>query len=450
MRNIWTSAAYRIAFTYSTAFALTIVLLGIAIYFAADAKFREQLDARITQETVNLLQDFRSDGLDELRASIAAHEVGNATNSFGYALFDTHGARIAGSLRTPPAPPGWRNIEFYDPQEGADPARALSTSLPNGFRLVVAADAEPLERFDRTILWLFAGAFVLVAGIGVIGALLLGVYLRRRLDRISGTAHAIMSGNIDERVAVSLRNDEFDQLSLALNAMLDRIALLLENLRQVSSDVAHDLRTPLARLRNQLEDALSASNDQKALRTALERSIEQSDDMLALFAAILRISEIEAGALAQMFARFDLSTLIADISESYAPAVTDGGRTLAWRVEPDIAIRGDRELIAQALINLLDNAQRHTPPGTHIAVDLAMRNQSVELSVSDTGPGVAAKDRARITQRFTRLETSRTTPGHGLGLNLVSAVASAHGARMTISDNAPGLRVVLSFERQAA
>lgn len=450
MRKLVGSAAYRIAFAYSCGVALAILLLGVVVYFAADADFRRQQDVGIAAESATLIRAYQEEGIGDLREEIAEREIGNAINSFGYVLFDASGHRIAGSLDTPRPPLGWHNITFLDPREGPDPARAFARDLPDGSRLVVAADSEAVERIDGTILALFGGAFVLIVLIGVVGALILGGYLRARLGRISGTAQAIVSGELDRRVPVSPRQDEFDQVSLALNAMLDRIARLLDNLRQVSSDVAHDLRTPLARLRNQLEEALAGPAGGRAHTTALEHAIEQSDALLVLFAAILRISEIEAGSLAATFAPVDLSHLAADLAESFAPAITDGGRTLTTAIAPGIVVHGDRELLAQAVINLLDNAQRHTPEGTQISLDLAATPGGVLLSVGDEGPGVAPQDRARIVQRFTRLEASRTTPGHGLGLNLVSAIASAHGAELRVEDNHPGLRVSLRFLRNAA
>ncbi|MDB5706690.1 MAG: sensor histidine kinase [Sphingomonas bacterium] len=447
MGKLATSAAYRIAFTYSLALALAIIALGMAVYFAADADFRSQQDAAIAEESAALVRDFREEGVEELVREMAAREAVSSTNAFGYALFDRSGKRVAGALDTPQPPPGWHDISFLDPQEGPDPARAFARDLPNGLRLVVAVDTEALERIDGTILGLFSGAFLFVILVGIVGALILGSYLRRRLDRISGTARAIMSGDLERRMPVGARGDEFDDLALTLNAMLDRIEQLMDNLRQVSSDVAHDLRTPLARLRNQLAGTLDGGGDAATTRAALERAIDQSDDLLSLFAAILRISEVEAGALARTFAPIDLSDLLTDLCDSYAPAISDGGRSLGCEIDPGIGVHGDRELIAQAVINLLDNAQRHTPPGTHIVLAVDANEDTVRLSVADDGPGVARADWPRIVRRFTRLDSSRTTPGHGLGLSLVAAIAAAHGGDVVIGDNAPGLRVTMTLPR---
>lgn len=443
------SAAYRVAFTYSAGFALAIVLLGVIVYLAADADFRRQQDAGIAEESAELVRDYRQEGLTELREEIALRESSGATNAFGYGLFDASGRRIAGALDTPRPIAGWHDIVFRDPVEGADPARALATALPGGQMLVVAVDTEALERIDRTILILFGIAFVLVVLVGIIGALLLGGYLRRRLARISGTARAIVAGDLERRIPVSPRGDEFDTLGLSLNAMLDRIVRLLDNLRQVSSDVAHDLRTPLARLRGELESALDGPADPVAQRAALKRALTQSDALLSLFAAILRIGEVEAGELARRFELLDLSVLVTDLCDSYTPAIADGGRTLTCEAEADIMVRGDRELLAQAIVNLLDNAQAHTPKGTRIALEVEAGDEWARLTVADDGPGVAEADRTRIVRRFVRLESSRTTAGHGLGLNLVAAVAAAHGGELLIHDNQPGLRATITLPRLA-
>ncbi len=458
MAKLMASAAYRIAFTYSAAFALAILLLGVVVYYAADADFRGQQDVAIAEEAAGLMREYDEGGLPDLADAIAKRQASNSADGYHYAIFDAAGQRIAGSLATSRPPIGAQDIMLADVKEGPEPIRALVRALPGNARLVVAIDREAIERLDQMILALFGTAFVLVVALGVIGALLLGGYLRGRLARISGTAHAIMAGDMARRIPVSPSNDEFDQLAIALNAMLDRIGQLLDNLRQVSSDVAHDLRTPLARLRNQIETALDGIGDPQSNRPALKRALAQSDDLLALFAAILRISEVESGALKRHFARVDLTELATDLVDSYAPAVVDGGRSIAAHITPGITIRGDRELIAQAVINLLDNAQRHTPVGTAIAVEVMPQGDSegdpegnnVALTVADNGPGVAAADRPLIARRFARLDASRTTPGNGLGLNLVAAIAAAHDGRLLIEDNQPGLRVTLILPRLVA
>ncbi|MDB5700896.1 MAG: sensor histidine kinase [Sphingomonadales bacterium] len=443
MPRLGASAAYRIAFTYSCAFALAILVLGIAVYYAADAQFRHQQDVGIAAGSTLLMREYREGGIPDLREAITKREVHESDGGYHYALFDEAGVRSGGTLDIARPEPGRRDLIVKAPDGQTRPERALVTQLPGGYRFVIAADLEALERIDRIILELFSAAFLIVVLMGVAGALLLGTYLRSRLSRISGTAQAIAGGDLDHRIAVSDRNDEFDQLGSALNAMLDRIARLLENLRQVSSDVAHDLRTPLARLRGQVEAALDGDQDPAVLRRSLKRALAQSDELLSLFAAILRIAEVESGALARHFTAVNITDLATDLYESYAPAVADQGRTLESTVQAGVNIVGDRELIAQALINLLDNAQRHTPVATDILISAKATTQHIILSVSDNGPGVVPHDRTLIVRRFARLDASRSMPGHGLGLNLAAAIAEAHKGRLLIEDNGPGLRVSL-------
>ncbi|HLZ78688.1 MAG TPA: HAMP domain-containing sensor histidine kinase [Sphingomonas sp.] len=441
------SAAYRIAIVSSAAFALATMVLGLIVYLSAHAAFTRQLDDRIREDSATLVSEFRAEGRAGLIAAIERRQREDATNDLGYGLFEAGRGRVAGALVTAMPPPGLSDIVFHDPDEGPDPARAITTVLPDGSRLVVAADRAPLERIDRTIVTLFGAAFLAVLAIGAAGAVLLGAYLRRRLSAMSGTAEAIMHGDLGQRVVVGPHSDEFDRLAALLNTMLDRITALLDNLRQVSSDVAHDLRTPLARLRNGLDGGLRHGHVPDERDAAIEQAIARSDDVLTLFSALLRISEVEAGGVKRAFAPLDITLLARELAESYAPAIEDGGRQLACAIDADAMIVGDRELVSQALINLLDNAQIHTPAGTMITLMLRQENTRVLLTVADDGPGVPGGEHARLIQRFVRRDASRSRPGHGLGLSLVSAIASAHDANLVIADHAPGLSVTLDFPR---
>ncbi|USI72529.1 sensor histidine kinase [Sphingomonas morindae] len=437
------SAAYRIAIVSSLAYAAATVTLGIAVYWAAHNGLRRQFDDRIKSELAALVDEYRLGGEGELRREIVQREAAAAASDLRYALFAPDGTRLVGNFLGRRPATGLQTLMVRDMAGEEDPQRALAADLRGGERLVVAADWDALEDSDRLILSLLAAACVAVGLIGAAGALLLGAYLRRRLSAISVAAEGIMAGDLAQRIVIGTRGDEFDRLSGVLNAMLDRIAELLENLRQVSGEIAHDLRTPLTQLRNQLETGLVHGAD----ATMIERAIARVDEALALFAAILRLSEIESGRLAASFRVIDLSALAAEIGESYAPAVEDRGRTLHCAIEQIEPITGDRELVAQALVNLIENAQTHTPPGTAIRLALHERAGCIRLIVADDGPGVPAGDRKRIVTRFARLEESRSRPGHGLGLSLVAAIARAHRARLSIEDNAPGLRIAIEFAR---
>lgn len=441
------SAAYQIAFAYSAAFALGVALLGTMIFIAMHLAFIHELDASITDEAAGLVSEYRTDGVGELRDAITQREAISSRSRMLYAVFSPSGQRIYGSLQTPRPALGLHDITFHDQEEGADPARGYAVDLPNGDRLLVAADREAVERADNTVIAIFALGFCGVALLGIVGALVLGSYLRRRLAAISAGANAIIAGDISRRMQVSSRDDEFDRLAGTLNTMLERIERLLENLRQVSSDIAHDLRTPLAQLRNRLEYELVEAKPGSPDRPVLVDAMRRVDEILSLFAAILRISEIESGQIRKRFEPVNLSSLATEIAESYAPALGEGGRDLTWTIEPELWLPGDRELIAQAIINLLENAQIHTPAGVPIRMNLSGSAEAIVLEIIDSGPGVPVEERGRITRRFVRLDRSRSTSGHGLGLNLVDAVAQLHGAELVFADNHPGLVARIEFPR---
>jgi signal transduction histidine kinase len=425
------SAAYRMAFAVSLAFAAATLIMGIIIYFAAHAAFAREMDANIAQGANDVMAEYRDDGIGGLQEAIQQHE-GRGTDALGYALFDPAGRRIGGSLNMTMPAEGWHKISFLDPVEGPDPARALTSLLPQGYRLVVAADLEPLDNIDHTILSLFAIAFGAVLILGLVGALAFGSYLRRRLARIEATAEAIVAGDLSRRMKLGPHHDEFDRVGASLNVMLDRIAGLIASLRQVTSDLAHDLRTPLARLRNQLE-RLQADAEAGRPRDAVEKAVEQADEVLRLFDAILRISELEEGSLRRGFAKVDLCKLVRELGEAHAPLAEDAGKTLVAKVYGDCFVDGDRELIAQAMINLIENALRHTPPGTAIEIGACKAFGEVTAYVSDTGPGIPEAEHERVLERFVRLHEARTTPGHGLGLSLVRAIAEAHDVTISMT-----------------
>ena len=448
MKRSWRrSAVYRIAFANFVVFAVGLALLGLVVFGAMHLAFTGQLDAMVSDEAQTLVDEYRSGGLGELKEAIAVREASHSPTRLLYAVFAPDGRRLAGTLVAKRPALGVHDIIFVDASEGPDSARGIGVDLSPGERMLVAADREWVERIDRTVISVFAIAFLGACILAFAGAMLFGSYLRQRLNSISGTAKVIIAGDIRERMPLSGRGDEFDQLAGTLNRMLDRIEGLLDNLRQVSSDVAHDLRTPLSRLRTQLERSRRMPGDPAAV---VETAIEQLDQVLSLFGAILRIAEVEAGETRRYFASVDLSVLTIELAESYAPALQDRGRTLLWSIEPGLKVLGDRELLAQAAINLIENAQRHTPQDTVVRLTLVGAGDAVCLQLVDNGPGVASADLPKIVKRFARLETSRNTAGYGLGLNLVSAVAKLHGGRLVLKNNAPGLSATIELPALAA
>lgn len=438
MSELWSSSVVRIAGYASMAFAGVILLLGAGVYWATRGELAYDLDQRILTDRVAVLREAAGPGLAAVVAARAAH----GSKDMRYALLDRTGHAIAGEAIAAIPRAGWSTVDVIE-DDGPDPAYVFASRTPQGM-LVVGADPEAIERLSTHLVWLFAAAFGLIATIGVGGALLLGRLLSRRLGVVNATAEAIIAGDLKQRIPIGARGDEFDRLSATLNRMLDRIGGLLDNLRQVSGDVAHDLRTPLTRLRQNLELGSAAGASPAELRGAMARAIDQCDDALALFAGILAISEVEANSGLRM-ATVDLSRLATDLADSFQPSIEDGGRAFHRSIAPGVMVTGNRELLAQMIGNLLDNALRHTGAGVAIELTLAADSGEAIVTVADRGEGIPADERRRVLERLARLERSRSTPGHGLGLSLVTAVARAHRGDVRLADHAPGVRAVVTL-----
>jgi signal transduction histidine kinase len=291
-----------------------------------------------------------------------------------------------------------------------------------------------------------------VLGIILFSVIAGGVTARRvlkRIDTIRDTSTKIMSGNLSERVPITKRNDEFDGLATNLNAMLDRIEQLLQGLKEVTDNVAHDLKTPLTRLRNQAETALRDGSSDEARQQALETTIAESDRLIQTFNALLMIARAEAGAPSGALTDVDVSAVVADVAELYGPVAEDAGIIVETAIADRVTLRANRELIGQAMVNLLENAVKYAKPdgeGTgKITVGLRQAENRVLIEVADNGPGIPEEDRKRVLERFVRLEKSRSESGSGLGLSLVDAVARLHGGMFRIEDNAPGVRAVIDL-----
>ncbi|PNU02290.1 hypothetical protein A8V01_10360 [Novosphingobium guangzhouense] len=437
-------AITRIAGWFVVFYTIATLALGAAIYVIGEGALREQMDDRILAESAYLVDVHRHMGVGGLRQTLQRRDD-RGVNALGYLLTSASGRRLGGELKTDRPPAGWAQIEFLDQDDRRNVAHALTVRLPDGNSLTVAMEMAPERELRRTTaLLLLAGVSATLLG-GIIGGVLLTRAIRSRLREMNSTAQGIISGDMNLRMPIARPDDEFGQLAGTLNAMLDRNSALIENLRQVSSDIAHDLRTPLAKVRQRLERMMVLGPVEGPLHDEVERSILEIDTTLSLFSALLRIAEVEAGALRQYFRMFDLSAAVARVCDSYVAVAEDSDRTLTCRLAPAVLITGDVELVSQALVNLLENALRYTPPGSRMKVVLGTEGGKVLLSVTDNGPGVPEERREILTQRFTRGDRSRGTPGYGLGLHLVQAVAEVHGGRLRLSNAEPGLRADMEF-----
>jgi len=435
--------ARQITFFFIGCFALATLALGIGADVIGKRIVIEQLDVQIAAEVRSLLNVAGKGGTPAMKWALRRRDD-RGVNNFGYLLIGSDGRRLGGELATMPPGLGWANIQFRDPDGEQHAARAQTAMLRDGARLTVATELAPAEEMRNTLLSLFLAGFCIMLAIGLAGGTLFGRTIRARLEAVTRAARSVTEGDLDQRIAVSDRQDEFDQLATTLNSMLDRNAALIENLRHVSSDIAHDLRTPIMRLRLRFEQALMKAEENSKEARQIDRSIADIDAILALFAALLRIAEIESGALHAYFHRVDLSATVSLLADSYILVAQDSGRSLSCWIDGDITLIGDTELLAQIVVNLLENALRHTPEGSVINLGLTRTEAQAILTIADDGPGIAEHDRERAVQRFSKLARG-TDKGHGLGLNLVGAITAAHGGTMELLDNQPGLIVMIKL-----
>lgn len=328
-------------------------------------------------------------------------------------------------------------------------AAATQRTLADGSVLIVARDIEEQRAHIERVRLVLLGGMVAVALVGLGSGLLLSRHILRRIDGMSSASRAIMDGNLSGRIPRRGTGDELDRLAGSLNAMLERIERLMIGLREVSDNIAHDLKTPLNRLRNRAEAALRDDRGSPAWRDGLERTIEEADDLIKTFNALLLIARLEAGAIEETVEPMDLAEVVADVAELYAPAAEDAGFRLEHAASSPIPVRANRQLVGQALANLIDNALKYSAKRPHadtapiISITAVTQDGKAIVTVADRGPGVAAADRERVLKRFVRLEVSRSRPGTGLGLSLVTAVAQMHGGTLRLEDNEPGLRAIL-------
>ena len=434
----------------------SVLLLGL-ISYQSSIEIQRQQGNQIDRE-VTLLQ--RLDRGQGFRAVIlAVDRLARQPGPGIYYLSDPTGRMIVGNVDTLPLnvlqDTGTYSFDYARAQPFGDdetPAEGTavvrSVVLDSGLLLVVGRDVVERRGFTAIIMrgFLFGVAGILI--FSVIAGGLTAVRVLRRIDSITSTSNKIMSGNLSERIAVTRRNDEFDGLATGLNQMLDRIEQLLQGLKEVTDNVAHDLKTPLTRLRNKAEAALREGTGPEAQRRALETTIAESDRLIRTFNALLLIARVEAGAPSGAFADVDVSAVAEDVAELYSPVAEEAGIGLDTAVVAGVRLRANRELIGQALVNLVENALKYFEKGERdgrITLGVRRDGERVLIEVADNGPGIPVGERQRVVERFVRLEKSRTEPGSGLGLSLVAAVARLHKGEFRIEDNAPGVRAVIDL-----
>ena len=440
------SAGVRLALGYALVFGASAALLILVLWIAGTNILTHQVDAAIDADEQGLAEQWRSGGAPALLGTIQSRIRSNIEPDSIYLVLDPTGQVVAGNLDSWPDQVA-RTGQIYEINIKRNGQKNLARfhryDLPAGYALLVGREVSSRVALRTLLAEVLAWSLVLIGLLSVAGAMLLKLLFRRMVSQVSQTADAISSGDLTRRVAISGRNDEFDRMAETINDMLDRVSRLMDGVREVSNAIAHDLRTPITRARARLEDAVTHAGSADQLRGAIERAVSDLDGITNVFHALLRISEIEAGARRSAFVQLDLRPLLDDLCDLYRAVAEERDLQLILVVPDELQTRGDRELIQQAVANLLDNAIKFSPPGGTVELEAGKRAEGVMLSVRDHGPGIPPADLAHATERFYRGEASRNTPGFGLGLTVVRAVAQLHGGTLSLEDAAPGLRAVL-------
>ncbi|MFA6267963.1 MAG: ATP-binding protein [Pseudolabrys sp.] len=460
--KLFRTTTFKLTLVYLTIFSLfAVALLG---YFALNTRrlITEQITDTVNAEITGLSEQYRLGGIRRLVLTVDARA--RRPGSSLYLVTTFNGDMLSGNVTS--LPPGvldgdgWIETPYrrLDENESGHPdhhALVRVFQLSGGFRILVGRDLEERERLYNIVLSAGRWSVALVIVLGLGGGLFVTRRVLRRVDAMTETSRSIMAGDLGERLPVDGTGDELDRLAENLNIMLERIEALMHGLKEVSDNIAHDLKTPLTRLRNRTEEALRTAKSEPEYRAALEGTIEESDGLIRTFNALLMIARAESGQARDDMTEFDAAEVVRDIGELYEPVAEEKG--IALQVEADVlaTLKGNRDLVSQALANLVDNAIKYCvaperpadAPQPQIVLSASNDGDRVLLTVADNGPGIPEADRTRALERFVRLEQSRSLPGSGLGLSLAAAVARLHDGQLTLGDNAPGLKSIIALPR---
>lgn len=440
---------------YLILFGASVLALLAFVYWTTAGISTAQTDDTIRAEITGLAEQYRAGGLVGL-TRIVRERSRNQRQSI-YLLTDPVRRPIAGNINAWPeaetTAEGWLEFPYNRPVGGeieTHLARARHLSLEAGFQLLVGRDIQERLDLEQVMRSSLGWSLALTLGLGLLGGYFISRNMLRRIEAINRTSREVMAGGLEKRVPVTGSGDELDQLAGNLNAMLAQIERLITGMRQVTENIAHDLRSPLNRIRSRLEVTLMEEPDSEGYREAIRETIEESERLLGTFNALLEIARAESSQGADALKPVDLSVVVRNASELYEALAEEKGQAFTAELAPDLKIAGDENLLSQAVGNLLDNAIKYTPGGGTVSVSASMQGEGIELTVADSGPGIPMDKREDVLNRFVRLEESRSSPGSGLGLSLVQAVALLHRAELSLEDNSPGLRVILRFSKASS
>lgn len=462
IRKLLNTSIFRLSLVYALLFSTVAASALGFIYWTAKAQIQQQTDQRLQLETNVLMNRFRISTLDALAQTIKLRENDPSTRFFIYALLNRpkqdlmkHADIIndeAGQayLTVPvgtifesiPSDERLPNARILDRNE---PARILMTSLSNNVQLLVGTDLNEQHALLNRLLSTVLVASGIIFALAIMGGSFMGYNVLHRINAIGRKANEIVSSNLSGRMPLTKRDDEFDRLSHVLNNMLDRIQHLMQGMRDVTDNLAHDLRNPLNRMRNRLEASQFQPDDQTDYPQLVQDTIQDVDDLIRTFNALLSIAQMESGVQRDDWVDIDLTALIEELAELYTVVAEEEGLSLSHRAEAGLVIHGNRQLLAQAITNLLDNAVKYSPDTGHISLMAVRNDNTITVTVADNGAGIPLDKREAVFKRFSRLDNARSTPGNGLGLSLVKAVTDLHGACIRLEDNYPGLKASLIF-----
>ena len=426
-------------------------------YLATTAALRDQIHREVSEKLQTIASEAEADGIAAIVQDIDERTAQKGSSNSYYFLGDVQGKKLAGNIDNVEIKSGWQEILLKENLSASTANQVdedhqlwgIGQRLPDGSFLLVGQDSYRVLAAQESIINSFAWSAGISFLLATLAAIVLSRGFLRRIDNINSTSLAIIDGRLKERIPVRGSTDEIDRLSMNLNRLFDSNQALLQSLKQVSTNVAHDLRSPLARLRNGLEEALFGAKNKKEYEAAITTAIGESDQLLATFAALLRIAQIESGAQKEVFKSVDLSHLFNRVISVYKAVVEDERKELLVNIAENVSCHGDSEMLLQMIFNLLENAIRHTPPKTRISISLQSTLDGAVATIADSGLGIPSDQCEKVFEQFYRLDSSRTTSGNGLGLALVAAVCKLHGIKIELSDNLPGLVVSLAFIKQS-
>lgn len=452
IRKLFNTSVFRLSLVYALLFSTVAAgALGF-IYWMAKGQMQQQTDARLQLETDVLMSSYRIVAIEGL-IQILQYRKSEGGSRFLFSNLVHRNQQdftreITFDSVTPDHTQAFATVPMSKiSHSGKDtqPVRLLWTQLSGGYQLLVVTDLKEqhtlLNRLYQTVIAAIAAIFALA----LLGGSFMGYNVLHRINAVGKTANEIVSGNLTRRMPVTNRNDEFDRLSRVLNSMLERIEHLMQGMREVTDNLAHDLRNPLNRLRNRLEASQYEPQEKADYPALIQDTILDLDELIKTFNALLSIAQMESGVQREDWADVNLTTLTDELAEFYTVVAEDDGLTLTHHAEPGLGIHGNRQLLAQAITNLLDNAVKYTPQGGNIDLSAQRLNEKIIITVGDNGAGIPEDKREQVFKRFTRLDNARSTPGNGLGLSLVKAVADLHGAEIVLEDNQPGLKASICF-----